>query len=189
LKKQQGRKALIILSDGVDRGSKESLSSAIEAAQRANTVVYSILFKDEQSYGGHEGHGGPHIGMGGGGGYPGGGYPGGGGGGGRHYPQQEQRPDGKKILDRISKETGGRLYEVSKKQAVDQIYDLIQEDLRGQYILGYVPDKSPGSTDYRKIHLTTKQKDLTVQARDGYYYVEQPAPAPAVAAAKPVPGS
>jgi VWFA-related protein len=189
MKKQQGRKALIILSDGVDRGSKESLSSAIEAAQRANTVVYSILFKDEQSYGGHEGHGGPHVGMGGPGGYPGGGYPGGGGGGGRHYPQQrEERPDGKKILDRISKETGGRLFEVTKKQAVDQIYDLIQQDLRGQYILGYVPDKSPTSADYRKIHLATKQKDLIVQARDGYY-AEQPAPAPAPAAAKPVPGS
>src|SRR5215831_1519899 len=33
--KKQGRKALIILSDGVDQGSKESLPAAIEAAQRA----------------------------------------------------------------------------------------------------------------------------------------------------------
>ncbi len=46
MKKQQGRKALIVLSDGVDRGSKESLQSAIEAAQRADTVVYSIFFAD-----------------------------------------------------------------------------------------------------------------------------------------------
>jgi VWFA-related protein len=189
MKKQQGRKALIILSDGVDHGSKESLSSAIEAAQRANTVVYSILFKDDQSYGSRGGSGGPRIGMGGGG-YPGGGYPGGGGGGGRRYPQQqEQRPDGKKILDRISKETGGRLFEVTKKQAVDQIYDLIQQDLRAQYILGYVPDKSPTSADYRKIHLTTKQKDLIVQARDGYYYVEQPAASPAAAPTKSASGN
>jgi VWFA-related protein len=188
MKKQQGRKALIILSDGVDRGSRESLSSAIEAAQRANTVVYSILFKDEQSYGSRGGYGGGHVGMGGG--YPGGGYPGGGGGGGRRYPQQQdQRPDGKKILDRISKETGGRLFEVTKKQGVDQIYDLIQQDLRAQYILGYVPDKSPTSADYRKIHLTTKQKDLIVQARDGYYYVEQPAAAPAAAATKSASGN
>jgi VWFA-related protein len=48
MKKQQGRKALIILSDGVDRGSKKSLESAIEAAQRADTVVYCILFKGTQ---------------------------------------------------------------------------------------------------------------------------------------------
>ncbi len=193
MKKQQGRKALIILSDGVDHGSKESLSSAIESAQRANTVVYSILFKDEQSYGSPGGYG-HHGGMGGGGypggGYPGGGYPGGGGGGGRRYPQQEQRPDGKKILDRISKETGGRLFEVTKKQSVDQIYDLIQQDLRAQYILGYVPDKSPTSADYRKIHLTIKQKDLIVQARDGYYADQQaPAPTPAAAATKSASGN
>ena len=46
MKKQQGRKAIIILSDGVDRGSKTYLESAIEAAQRADTVVYSIYFAD-----------------------------------------------------------------------------------------------------------------------------------------------
>jgi VWFA-related protein len=149
MKKMQGRKALIILSDGDDRGSKETLGSAIESAQRANTVVYSILFKDDEPFG------------------PRGGY--GGGGGGHRYPQQEQRPDGKKILERISKETGGRLFEVSKKQTVDQIYDQLAQELRAQYILGYVPDKSPNSADYRKIHLVTKQKDLAVQARDGYY--------------------
>ncbi len=50
--KQQGRKALIVLSDGVDRGSKETLASAVAAAQRANTLVYSILFADEHPYGG-----------------------------------------------------------------------------------------------------------------------------------------
>lgn len=158
MKKQQGRKALILLSDGVDRGSKETLSSAVESAQRSNTVVYSILFKDDGSYGGHRGQGG-------------GGY-GGHGGGGHRYPQQEERPDGKKVLERISGQTGGRLFEVGKKQTVDQIYTQIEQELRDQYILGYVPDKSPNSADYHKIHLFTKQKDLIVQARDGYYAVQ-----------------
>ena len=51
MQKQPGRKALIVLSDGVDMGSKESLESAIESAQRANTIVYSILFKDDEAYG------------------------------------------------------------------------------------------------------------------------------------------
>ena len=52
MKKQQGRKALIVLTDGVDRGSKESLNQSIEAAQRADTVVYSIYFKGEHDQGG-----------------------------------------------------------------------------------------------------------------------------------------
>ena len=152
MKKQQGRKAVIVLSDGVDHGSKVSLDRAIEAAQRSDTVVYSILFKDENEsndrpFGG--GWGGHH-------------------GGGRRFPQQEQRPDGTKILERLSKETGGRLFEVSKKQPVDQIYNQIADELRYQYDLGYTPDRAD-LTGYHKIHLATKQKDLEVQAREGYY--------------------
>ena len=169
MKKQQGRKALIVLSDGDDRGSKESLQSAIEAAQRADTVVYSILFIDKREDNSAFGHQGGGMGRHGGG-WPGGGFPGGGGGshGGGRYPQ-EARVDGKKILSQISKETGGRLYEVSKKQAIDQIYDNIAEELRTQYNLGYTPDKGNAEAGYHKISLVAKQKDLVVQARDGYY--------------------
>ena len=154
VKKQQGRKALIVLSDGVDRGSRETLVDAIMAAQRADTVVYSILFADEQQeQGSFGGFGGPGMG---------------GHGGGHKYPREE-RPDGKKILERISRETGGRLFEVSKKQSVDEIYSTIAEELRNQYSLGYTPgpDVAPG---YHKIHLAVKQRDMTVQARDGYYF-------------------
>jgi VWFA-related protein len=156
MKKQQGRKALILLSDGVDHGSKESLLTAIESAQRADTVVYSILFSDEGSnvnpFPGFGGMG-RRGGMGGG---RGGGYP------------REERPDGKKILERISKETGGRLFEVSKKQPIDDIYSQIEEELRNQYSLGYTPGADSGE-GYHKILLTTKKKDLTVQTREGYY--------------------
>ena len=168
MKKQQGRKALIILSDGVDRGSKESLQNALEAAQRADTVVYSIFFADNhQEEGG--GFGRPGRGRPGGG-WPGSGGSGGGGrrGGGQRSPQAA-RPDGKKILQRISKETGGRLYEVSKKETVDQIYASIAEELRTQYSLGYTPDKANDPAGYHKISLTAKEKNLTVQTRDGYY--------------------
>jgi len=163
MRKQEGRKALVLLTDGVDRGSKESLDSAIESAQRANTVVYSILFKDNEAYGG----------GGGGFGRPTIGFPGGGGGGhrggGQRYPS-EPRPDGKKILERISKETGGRLFEVSGKKPIDQIYSEITEELRNQYNLGYTPDRdASNNSSYHKIQLSAKQKDLMVQARDGYY--------------------
>ena len=152
MKKQQGRKAVIVLSDGVDHGSKVSLDRAIESAQRSDTVVYSILFKDEEQS--------PDRGFGGGwGGHHGG--------GGRRFPQEE-RPDGKKILERMSKETGGQMFEVSKKQPVDQIYNQIADQLRYQYDLGYTPDRAD-LTGYHKIHLATRQKDMEVQARDGYY--------------------
>jgi VWFA-related protein len=161
MKKQQGRKALIILTDGVDHGSKESLSSAIESAQRADTAVFSILFADDQAYD----HGGGYGGYGGGHGGWGGGHSGG---QSRRYPQQD-RPDGKKVLQRISQETGGQFFQVSKKLTVDQIYDEIQESLRNQYSLGYTPDRPNPGAGYHTIRLQVSQKDLVVQAREGYY--------------------
>jgi VWFA-related protein len=178
MSKQQGRKALIILSDGVDRGSKTYLESAIESAQRADTVVYSIYFVDSH-HGNHDDR--PRQGGGRGvGGWPGGGggWPGGGGGrpggsrgspgGGQRRPE-EPRADGKKILERISKETGGRFFEVSKKQAIDEIYTNIVEELRTQYSMGYTPDKDSTASGYHHVQLQVKNKDLTVQTRDGYY--------------------
>ena len=166
INKQQGRKALILLTDGDDRGSKETLVSAIEAAQRADTVIYSIYFKDPDQQNFNRGFGGgrPHIGMGGGGGYPGGG-------GGRPRGGQgtEPRVDGKKVLEQISKETGGRMFEVSKKDTVEQIYAQISDELRNQYNLGFTPTGDTAGAGYHKIQLTAKKKDLSVQTRDGYY--------------------
>lgn len=178
MKKQPDRKALIVLTDGVDRGSKETLFSSIEAAQRANTVVYAIYFKGEEGGGNNNNNGYPahHGGMGGG--YPGGGYPGGGGGGwpggsggsrGGGRPTEGSHTDGKKVLEQICGETGGRMFEVDKKQSVDQIYSTIAEELRAQYILGYTPDKQSTDNGYHKIALTAKKKDLFVQTRQGYY--------------------
>jgi len=160
MKKQQGRKAIVVLTDGVDRGSKETLRDAIESAQRADTLVYSILFADKDAYGNGGGYGGGHMGGMGGGGMGGGGH--------RRQPQ-ESRPDGKKILQQLSKETGGRFFEVTKKESIDQIYAEIDEELRNQYALGYTPDKADADVGYHKIELTSKQKDAVVQTREGFY--------------------
>jgi VWFA-related protein len=165
-RKLKGRKALIILSDGVDTGSKVSLDRAIETAQRADTLVYSILYADPEAYG-HQGYpGGGSMGRHGGWGGPGGGMgrPAGGG-----YPQQASHPDGKKVLERIARETGGRFFEVSKKQPIEQIYSQIEQELRNQYSLGYTPDKAVAGPGYHKITLTATNKDLIVQTREGYY--------------------
>jgi VWFA-related protein len=175
LKGQQGRKTVVLFSDGVDRDSKTSLQRAIESAQRADTLVYCVYVapeREEQQPGGFGGgrHGG------GGGGYPGGGggpFPGGGGpfpGGGRRGPAstpRENKTDGKKILQQIAKETGGRYFELSKKQTAEQIYAQIEEEMRHQYSLSYTPDKAENG--YHKLHLSTRKADFTVQTREGFY--------------------
>jgi VWFA-related protein len=180
LKKQQGRKAIVILSDGVDRNSKETLNAAIEAAQRADTIVYAIYFKGEEHHdngggfpggrsgGGYPGGGGGY--PGGGGGYPGGGYPGGGRNGGSRGGQQPVNDiDGKRILQQIVDETGGRLFEAKKGRIADD-FSQIAEELRSQYRLGYTPDSTITGEGYHQVDLKiATQKNLKVQTRDGYY--------------------
>lgn len=165
MKKRQGRKALFVISSGVDRGSHESLTDALEAAQRADTAVYTIYYageqNDERQRRQNGRWGGPTGWPGGGGGWPGGG-------GGNPYPT-EPRVDGKKILLQISAQTGGMMFEVSKKLPLDQIYSAAEEGLRNQYRIGYAPNPPDSDPSYHTIHLTAKQKGLQVQARQGYY--------------------
>jgi VWFA-related protein len=144
LSKQQGRKAVIMLTDGEDNGSKESMQSAVHAAQKAEMLGYSIHIADNESF--SRGFGGGGFGRGGGG---------------------YDRPDGKKILKQISKATGGGYFEF--KKSLDDIYSQINEELRNQYSIGYTSDKPESDGSYRKIELTVKKKGLVVQSRDGYY--------------------
>ncbi|MBM3759137.1 MAG: VWA domain-containing protein [Acidobacteria bacterium] len=134
MKTQTGRKALIVLSDGVDSSSDHTLPMAIIEALRADTIVYSIYFTDPAFYS-------MAFGM----------------------------PDGRAIMTRLSKETGGGFFEVSKKLSIDQIFSLIENELRSQYSIGYVSDIPVGYPSFRKIQLTTKPKGLVVQTRDGYW--------------------
>ena len=170
MKKRPGRKVLVVFTNGVDRGSKESLDDALEAAQRANTVIYTVLSTGAQEGGERPG------GFGGGGDYDRGGR--------GRLPQQE-RVDPKKILSRISHETGGQMFEASKKLTFDDIYTAIADDFHGQYSLGYPPPATT-TASFHPIKVTVKPKDMTVEARTGYYADFNP-PSSAAGNAPPAP--
>ena len=104
-KSLQDRKALIILSDGVDTGSEAGINDAIEAALRSDTLIYSILFED----------GGAYFGL---------------------------HPNGRAVLAKLARETGGGYFEVTKKRSINQIYEVLEVELRSQYNLGFVSDRS-----------------------------------------------
>ena len=106
----------------------------MEAAQRADTLIYSILYSDPGAYGIF---GGDH--------------------------------DGRRVLQRMSEESGGSFFEVSKKQTVENMFDILEEELRNQYSLGYVSDKPVTLSEFRAIQLTAKQKGLVVEARRQYW--------------------
>ncbi len=172
MKHKDGRKALVVFSDGVDRGSKDTMNDAVDAADRANVEVFTIYFKgeEERSSSGFPG-GGHHGGMGypgGGGGYPGGGggYPGGGRrGGGDSKPAV----DGKKIMAQIAERTGGHAYEAKKKDDLGANLQPIAQELRSQYLLTYTPDKVDNDGGYHKVALKASKGDLSVTTREGYF--------------------
>jgi VWFA-related protein len=179
MKNQEGRKALVVFSDGVDRGSKMTLNDAVDAADKAGLAVYTIYLKGEEERpagNGYPGSGGGRRGGMGGGGYPGGGgggWPGGGGGrsgGGRDGGgQREPEVDGKKIMEKIATRTGGHFYEAKKKDNLDEIYGQIAEELRGQFLLTYTPDVVDKEGGFHKIVLKANKDDLSVVTREGYY--------------------
>ena len=135
-----GRKAFIVLSDGYDTASSASLAVAVETAQRADTMVYSIRFLDRDvfSFEVPAAQGGSPV------------------------PRE-----GRKALERIAKETGGEFFDLSASETLEKVYGRIEDELRNQYSLGFTP--SSNRSGYRKIRVTTRRKGLLVRARDGYY--------------------
>jgi VWFA-related protein len=136
-----GRKALIVLSDGVAYRDNTSIGTAIEFAQRADTILYSIRFSDPvQAY--------RPL---------------------RAAFLTAAKERGKMELERMAKETGGVSFGVTGKQSINAIYSEIEETLRSQYSIGYTPSGSGPDGKYHRIKLVTKDQRLTVDARDGYF--------------------
>jgi VWFA-related protein len=52
LSKEVGRKAMVLLTDGQDEGSRLKIQDAVEAAQKADSIVYVLLCADRGFYGG-----------------------------------------------------------------------------------------------------------------------------------------
>jgi VWFA-related protein len=102
MRKKTGRKAFILLSDGVDTESKTTLGTAIEYAQRADTIVYSILFAEQPS---------PARPC-------------------RSAVLAMGRSRGRKAMRRLAAETGGAFFEVTKDEPIEKIYAEIEETLR-----------------------------------------------------------
>ena len=135
---KQGRKIMIILSDGVDFGSKTNADQAIAKAIRSGVVIYSILFSDTSFYGGKNAAG-------------------------PHSPRA-----GSAVMKGMAVATGGSYLEVTREHTVKQMFEHIAEDLHNQYSLGFTSDSPATRVEVRKLELTTDRWGLAVQARKWY---------------------
>ncbi len=139
---QAGRKAMILISDGVDMGSKVDDNAAIEAAQRADTAIYAIHYADEEGYRMQAGPGAAPDGW---------------------------RPRGEYALETLCNQTGGRLFRLTGDMTLADVLAEIEQELRNQYSIGYSSTNESGSKEFRRITLKVKEGKYKVSSRVGYY--------------------
>ena len=181
----QGRKAIVLFTDGVDTTSKKaSYRSTLEEAEELDAMIYPIEFDtygDVNSGGGGNWPGrNPYPSRRGGGigdilgsiiigGGPIGGGRGGGGGGGMGSSRADYER-ASQYLHGLADETGGRLFEANTMGNVQEAFASIADELREQYQLGYYPSRQAQAQEQRQIKVRVKRPNLVVRARDSYIY-------------------
>jgi VWFA-related protein len=178
----QGRKAIVLFTDGVDTKSKHANArSTVELVEESDVLVYPIQYDTYIDMGnGGYGRGNPPIivpppdiwgrrrrwpfaspltmltapqfGRNQGGVYG--------------TPQQQQ--DATIYLETLAKRSGGRHQRAEGIQNLNQAFSLIAEELRHQYALGYYPTNAAKDGTYRSVKVRVSQPSWVIRAKEGY---------------------
>ena len=180
LSRVQGRKAIVLFTDGVDTTSRQaSFESNMTDAQELDALIYPVQYDTSgdmnvmtqpvdvwgQILGGIFGGGrhGSHRGGRGGGG--GGGYP---------PPNNPRVRDDYELasqyLQELADSTGGREYHADSLQNMSTAFANVADELRRQYSIGYYPKRPPQAGQRRQIRVRARQPNLAVRARDSYIF-------------------
>lgn len=144
----QEKKAMIIMTDGLDNNSTMSYKEALEAAVRSEAAVY-VVSKTQavrQAYIASQQGQGIYTGV----------------------PEQEFI-QADMALRKLAFETGGRVLYPNTFGQLDNIYAQVDEELRNQYTLGYISTNPAKDGTYRRIEVKVDAADAVVSARPGYY--------------------
>jgi Ca-activated chloride channel family protein len=153
---QQGRRVVLVFTDGVDRpmsgsGNNVSFRDVIKRAEDEDVMVYAIGLAGQQ-YGGNLRRGGG--GMTGGGGFSGFGGP----------RQEPDKPD--PGLAKLAALSGGGYFELTSTNDLSSTFSRVADELHHQYVLGFEPEKLDGKM--HKLEVRLKQTSLTPRARHSY---------------------
>ncbi len=140
------KKAMIIMSDGMDNESAVSYDEALQAAIRSEAAVY-VVSKTEAVRQLYLSNRGSYYG----------GIP------------QEAFVQADLVLRKLAYETGGRVLYPNTFGQLDNIYAQVDEELRNQYTLGYISSNTVKDGGYRKISVAVNAPGAVVSARPGYY--------------------
>jgi Ca-activated chloride channel homolog len=178
LERLQGRKAIVLFTDGVDATSNhETYESNIKDAEELDALIYSIRY---DTYDPSIDNGAPtssqprlpgilgkiplplpgmgNVNVGGGGG----------GGAGSTRADYER---GQRYLEELAELTGGQVYEASKDlRYLRDAFSQIAAELSRQYSIGYYPMKKGIAGERRLIKVRVTRPEVAVRARPGYVY-------------------
>ena len=82
----------------------------------------------------------------------------------------DQYKKGEKLLESLAASTGGRVFFPYSSELLSQAFELIDEELRSQYSLTYIPTNRNKDGKFRRVEVKiSKSKGLQVQHRTGYF--------------------
>ncbi|MFT3744516.1 MAG: VWA domain-containing protein [Pyrinomonadaceae bacterium] len=177
LRNIQGRKAVVLFTDGVDTTSRRAnYDSTLKDTEEVDALFYTIRYDTSRNgYGGSNrpmprtGRGGRvtmgdilgailsggNVNMGGGRG----------GGGGANAGEYER---GRQYLEALAVNSGGRSFEAESMYNVDAAFAGIAEELRRQYSLGYYPEAVGKVGDRKQIKIRVMRPNVVVRAKNSY---------------------
>lgn len=159
LSKVEGRRIVILLTDGLDTASRRraSFQDALNAVRRAEASVYVVSLTANLRAQLEEKTGGTKL---------------------RRllsgYDQREVAhylsliDDSEKLLTNLAVQTGGRIFLPVKDEDLSTAYQAIAEELRAQYIITYQPKPRVNSGEYRHVRVLVTDGDFEVATRGGY---------------------
>ncbi len=143
----EGRKAIVLFTDGVDTTSRKAgLDSTLRLAEEADTLVYPIYYNTLTNFNSR-------------GGFPGvlssrGSHP-------------EDYALGRRYLEQLAHHTGGRVFRPEgSPESLRSAFEGIAEELRRQYVLGYIPAERGTEGQRKQIRVRVYRPDLILRSRD-----------------------
>jgi Ca-activated chloride channel homolog len=170
----QGRKAVVLFTDGVDTTSRHATyESTVADVEEIDALFYPIRYNTQRDGFGGGGWGGGRRGRRGnvggiigiilgGGNFP----PMGGGGGGRGNSSEYET--GRKYLETLAQNSGGRNFDADSSTNLDAAFSGIAEELRRQYSLGYYPEKVGEPGERKQIRVRVMRPNVVVRAKNSY---------------------
>lgn len=192
----EGRKAVVVFTDGVDTTSKRATANTtIKQAEELDAMIYPIRYDTMMDMNGGTGGGTttnrtPNR-RGGGGGVLGqilGAILTGGNvniGGGVGGSSKEEYEKGKLYLQDLARVSGGRHFDANSTANLDSAFAGIAEELRRQYSIGYYPEKEGQVGQRKQIKVRVDRTNAVVRSKNSYIVGGNGSPNPTTATKQP----